>query len=34
MLQPRLQPERLRELVRPATHEQRYWLKAYLEHVR
>ena len=34
MLEPRLQPERLRDLVRQATPEQRHWLKAYLEHVR
>ena len=33
MLEPRLQPERLRHLVQKATPEQRHWLKAYLEHV-
>lgn len=34
MLEPRLQPERLRHLVQKATPEQGHWLKAYLEHVR
>ena len=34
MLEPRLQPERLRQLLQNATPEQRHWLKAYLEHVR
>ena len=33
MLEPRLQPERLRHLLQNATPEQRHWLKAYLEHV-
>jgi hypothetical protein len=34
MLEPRLQPERLRQLLQNATPELRHWLKAYLEHVR
>jgi hypothetical protein len=34
MLEPQLQPERLRQLVQQATPEQRHWLTAYLEHVR
>ena len=34
LLEPQLQPERLRHLVQKATPEQRHWLKAYLEHVR